>query len=182
MTQPTSDQRAAFEAFYRKRFPDADFSVSIWDIEWRAWQEKGGPPTSAQCSCPGYSYDDRCPMHGVNARRYYYGMTGQPLIAEQPALDEWRSIVTSGERCKGRYPMPPDPDDTYRCNLKAGHDGPCGNGLRTSNPPADYLGEIENWVDRWYGRHKEVSASTAMAEISKVLDRWRKADGDADVD
>ena len=44
----TSDQRAAFEAYYRERFPDADFSAPLWDIEWQSWQKNGGPPLTSK--------------------------------------------------------------------------------------------------------------------------------------
>lgn len=29
--------RAAFEAFYRERLPDADFTRPIWNVEWSIW-------------------------------------------------------------------------------------------------------------------------------------------------
>jgi hypothetical protein len=37
------------------------------------------------------------------------------------------------------------------------------------------LVEIENWVDRWYGKYGSTrpTAAHTFAEIGKVLDRWR---------
>ncbi len=30
--------REAFEAYYRQRLPDADFSGPMWNVEWSIWQ------------------------------------------------------------------------------------------------------------------------------------------------
>ena len=33
----STEARAAFEAWYRERFPDADFSDALWRVEWYIW-------------------------------------------------------------------------------------------------------------------------------------------------
>jgi hypothetical protein len=57
------------------------------------------------------------------------------------------------------------------------------HGLRQRPPPIaedlrrsdEALGEIENWIDRWYGGNygSSPSAEKTFAEIGKILERWR---------
>jgi hypothetical protein len=50
----SAEARAAFEAWYRERFPDADFSDALWRVEWEwyiwwvAWQAAKGESVNAQ--------------------------------------------------------------------------------------------------------------------------------------
>jgi hypothetical protein len=61
----STEAMAAFEAWYRERFPDADFSDALWDVEWRiwwaAWQAaKAAMAADSASAKPTANY---CPAH-----------------------------------------------------------------------------------------------------------------------